>query len=508
MMSVDESRDIIFIQPNCGKYDLFIRDMPLGLIYSARMLDEKGYKVHIVDQRVLGAKTHDKLKELINKNPLWIGLTAMTGEPVYNALELCKFLRKHTDVPLVWGGIHPTILPDVTLQHANVDFIIRGKGERSTYFFTEALEGKRALKDVPGLTYYAPDGAIQHNEEDDEAKWGEFALPPYHLVDIDDYARVGFESRVFPIMTSRNCPHKCTFCYNASLPGKFRWLPDSNDYTRKHIKHILETYQPTYLSFIDDDFFVDRERAREILHYVEEIKPKHVKCGFRGVRVSDLRLLTDEDFDLLERINTMHLNIGIESGSDRILKHMKKGMRAQHAIDLNRRFKGYQFVPLYNFFSGIPGETEDDVKLSTNLILQLTKENPACQISGFHQYTPYPGNPLFDEAVQAGFPVPKNLEEWGDLKFEENARNCPWIDRKRKRLLDMIYCLVYFVDNKYDMYFSNNNWKLKALLPFVNLYKKIARFRMAHHFMVLPIEVWAKNLFYAIYYKPNKSDVT
>ena len=52
MMSVDESRDIIFIQPNCGKYDLFIRDMPLGLIYSARMLDEKGYKVHIVDQRL------------------------------------------------------------------------------------------------------------------------------------------------------------------------------------------------------------------------------------------------------------------------------------------------------------------------------------------------------------------------------------------------------------------------------------------------------------------------
>ena len=283
-------------------------------------------------------------------------------------------------------------------------------------------------------------------------------------------------------MTSRNCPHKCTFCYNSSLPGKFTWMPDSDEYTQAHIDHILQTYQPTYLSFIDDDFFVDRPRARKILEYVEKVKPAEVKCGFRGVRVSDLRLLTDEDFDLLERINTIHLNIGIESGSDKILKHMKKGMRAEQAVELNRRFSRYKnLVPLYNFFSGIPTETEEDIWLSTKLILQLTKENPNCQISGFHQYTPYPGNPLFDEAVEGGFPMPETLEGWGDLKFEENAKNCPWIDSRRQKLLDMIYCMVYFVDNKYDMYFAENNWKLKALYPFIRLYKRIARFRLRHH---------------------------
>ena len=112
---------------------------------------------------------------------------------------------------------------------------------------------------------------------------------------------------------------------------------------------------------------------------------------------------------------------------------------------------------------------------------------------------------MFDEAVAAGFPTPETLEGWGDLKFEENARNCPWIDRKRKRLLDMVYCLVYFVDGKYDMYFSKNNWKLKALLPFVKFYKKIARFRLAYHFTAFPVEIWAKDLIYAIYYKPTKS---
>lgn len=500
------SKDIILIQSYCGKYDLFIRDMPLGLLYMSRLLVKHGFRVHIVDQRVEKEQTEAKLDELLKIDPLWIGITAMTGEPVFHSLRLCKYIRSRTKAPFVWGGIHPTILPDVTLRHSLVDFVIRGKGERSSVYFSEALLGDRSFSEVPGLSYFDDDGLLRHNPEDNEDEWGDLPLVPYHLVDIDDYARVGFEKRVFPIMTSRNCPHKCTFCYNSSLPGKLRWTPDSTDYTERHINQILETYHPTYLSFIDDDFFVDRARARKILEYVEKVKPAHVKCGFRGVRVSDLRLLTDDDFDLLERLNTQHINIGIESGSDRILKHMKKGMRAEHAVELNRRFAKYDnFIPLYNFFSGIPTETEEDIRLSTKLILQLTAENPNSQISGFHQYTPYPGNPLFDEAVAGGFPVPQTLEGWGDLKFEDNAKNCPWIDRKRQRLLDMIYCMVYFVDNKYDVYFAKNNWKTRLLYPFVMLYKSVARFRLKHHLTAFPIEVAAKNLFYRVYYRPTFS---
>ena len=86
-------KDIILFQSNCGKYDLFIRDMPLGLLYISRMLVEAGYRVHIVDQRVERENTLKKLTELMTLDPLWIGITAMTGEPVFYALEVCKFLK-------------------------------------------------------------------------------------------------------------------------------------------------------------------------------------------------------------------------------------------------------------------------------------------------------------------------------------------------------------------------------------------------------------------------------
>ncbi|MDO8607022.1 MAG: radical SAM protein [Phaeospirillum sp.] len=500
------SGSIILIQPNCGKYDMFIRDMPLGLLYIARMLVQEGYQVHIVDQRVLGDDTHARLTELLKTEPLWIGITAMTGEPVHHALKLCRFLRERTSAPLVWGGIHPTVLSEVTIVHPLVDYVVRGKGEHSVLELSAALRDQRPLTKVPGLTWQDENGTVFSNPEDDDDSWGEMPMVPYELVNIDDYARVGFERRVFPIMTSRNCPHKCTFCYNSAIKQKLRWAPDSNDYTRRHIDYILKNYDPSYLSFIDDDFFVDRLRAREILEYVEKVKPPHIKVGFRGIRISDLRLLTDDDMDLIVRINTVHLNIGIESGSDRILKMLKKGMKAEHAVEVNRRFAQYpSLVPLYNFFSGVPEETEEDIRASTRLILQLTRENPNCQISGFHQYTPYPGNALFDEAVKHGFHVPSTLEEWGDQKFEENARNCPWIDKRRRALLEMIYCMIYFVDNKYDMYFANNNWYLKALQPLIGLYKPVARLRLRYHLTVFPVEIYAKDLFYKLFYRPSSS---
>lgn len=500
------NKSIILIQPNCGKYDLFIRDMPLGLLYISRLLVQEGYEVDIVDQRVLGEATGDHLKNLLKKNPLWVGVTTMTGEPIHYALQLCEIARANSDAPLVWGGIQPTIMPELTMDHPLVDYVIRGKGERSVITLSEAIMGQRPFSEVQGLVWRDEDNNLVTNPEDDDADWDEMPMVPYHLINTDDYMRSGFGQGVFPIMTSRNCPHKCTFCYNSSMKKKFNWVPDSIDETKRHIDFILQNYQPSYLSFIDDDFFIDRDRSREILEYVEKVKPPHIKVGFRGIRISDLRLLSDDDFDLLDRIKTEHLNIGIESGSDRILKVLKKGMKAQDAIDVNRRFAEHpNMLPLYNFFSGIPGETEEDIRLSTKLILQLIKENPRSQISGFHQYTPYPGNALFDDAVANGFPIPTDLQGWGNLRFEENARNCPWVDKKRRDLLEMIYCTVYFVDKKYDVYFANNHWYLKVLQPFVAIYKPIARLRLAYHITALPIEIIAKNFFYKIFYKPSSN---
>ena len=145
------SKRIILIQSNCGKYDLFIRDMPLGLLYVSRLLVDEGYDVCIVDQRVEGNSFFDKLEQMLSEDVLWIGVTAMTGEPVHHSLDICKFLRTRTTAPLVWGGIHPTILSDSTLEHELVDYVIRGKGERSVLMLSQALQGELEFSQVRGF---------------------------------------------------------------------------------------------------------------------------------------------------------------------------------------------------------------------------------------------------------------------------------------------------------------------------------------------------------------------
>ncbi|MBF0364311.1 MAG: B12-binding domain-containing radical SAM protein [Oligoflexia bacterium] len=492
-------KKIVLVQPNCGKYDLYILDMPLGLLYLSRLLIAAGYEVVIVDQRILREKTSEILTKLLLDSsvaPLWVGFTVMTGEPITHALALSKLIKKiSSTTPVVWGGIHPTILPEVTLANPAIDYLIKGPGERAALLLSKCLQEGGDLKQIPGLSY-KQDEQMVHLPRDEEVSEQELPMVPYHLVDHSKYFRVGFEKKLFSIMTSRHCPHQCTFCYNSSLMQKKPWIPDSLEYTFRHIDFILENYSPEYLSFIDDDFLVDKKRARAIFQYLID-KKLPMKIGLRGVRITDLYRLDDEFLDLMAKANTVHLNIGVESGSEKILNLIKKGSNPSMIFEVNRRLaKWPNFIPLYNFFSGIPAETIEDIRLSTQMILRLVKENPYCQISGHHQYTPYPGNLLFEEAVERGFPVPITLEGWGKLHFEDNAKNCPWIDKKRKKILDMIYFSVYFVDGKYDTYFAKNNWSLRLLKPAVSGYKSIAKLRLKYLFYHFPLELYAKDLFY------------
>lgn len=488
--------DIVLVYPRCGKYDLFIMDMPLGLLYLARNLEHAGYRVHIVDQRT----EHDPigtLAALLQRRPLWVGFSIMTGEPIRHALELAHRLRPLTDAPFVWGGIHPTILPEQTLAHPYVDYVIRGKGERAARSLSSHLRGDLEISRVEGLTYLDGD-EIRHNPEDCEPDPEDLPLVNYQLVESGRYGRVGFSSQIASIMTSRNCPHRCEFCYNSSLRTPKPWMPDPLPYVYRHLEWILENQRPDYISFIDDDFFIDLDRARAIIKHLHEQAPD-VEIGFRGARVSDL-LRLDEDFlDLLVRANVRHINIGVESGSDRILRLLKKGMKVEMAIRLNRVLARYPtLTPLYNFFSGIPQETEEDIRLTTRLILQLVEDNPHCQISGYHQYTPYPGNKLFEAAVAAGYRAPQSLEDWGAQRYEDNARHCPWITPRRRRLLNTMYCAVYFVDHKYEAYIAKKNAGLRALTPAVTVYRHVARARMRHHLTALPLEVLAKDGLYRL----------
>jgi len=194
-------------------------------------------------------------------------------------------------------------------------------------------------------------------------------------------------------------------------------------------------------------------------------------------------------FPLMERIGVRHLHVGAESGSQRILDLMQKGIKVEQTIEVNKRLSKFPFIiPTYNFFSGVPTETKEDIKCSTNLIMRLIKDNSRCLITAYNQFTPYPGTTLFDLTLKHGLKAPQRLEEW--ISFDQSgfAHQSPWLTKWQKELLDMLYVTTLFIDNKIESLFVSRKLRYKILRLISILYRPLARLRLKYHITFFFIE--------------------
>jgi SAM-dependent methyltransferase len=319
---------------------------------------------------------------------------------------------------------------------------------------------------------------------------------PYELVDITNYYRKGYDERVVSVMTSRGCPHNCAFCYCPATSRRL-WRKMTVEKAVNVIRTAIEKFNPGYICILDDDFFVDLERAKRIIYEIKKFGWK-VKFDFRGVRIDDLYRLDDTTLSLLEEIGTRNLHIGAESGSQRMLNLMKKGIQVSQTVIVNQRLRSFPSLrPTYNFFSGLPTETEEDIFKSTDLVFQLLRENPHCHMTLFNQFTPYPGSELFEMSMRYGYKPPKTLRDWGDFGPENSARIMPWLSRRMVKLLDTLYITCFFIDKKLDIHFVSNKFTFQLLKVLIRIYRPFARMRFKKHLTVLPLEVFLRDIFFS-----------
>jgi radical SAM superfamily enzyme YgiQ (UPF0313 family) len=491
---------VILVYPKSGVYDAVIKDLPLSLLYVASVIHAKGYEVKIIDQRV-EFDWKEKLINELRKNPVCVGVSAMTGAPIKYALDISRIVKLNSPVPVVWGGIHPTIMPQQTLEDDLVDIVVRGEGELVFYDLVDAIIHNRPLGAVKGISYKHK-GEITHNACADIVDLESLPDLPYELIEISNYSREGYDERVVSVLTSRGCPHNCAFCYAPALSGR-RWRKVGLAASIKSLELVINRFNPGYICILDDDFFIDLARAKSIIFEIHK-KKWNVKFDFRGVRIDDLFRMDDEMLSLLERIGTRNLHIGAESGSQRMLDLMRKGIKVEQTLSVNKKLSSFRNLhPTYNFFSGLPTETEDDIFQSTDLIFRLIEDNPYCHMTLFNQFTPYPGSELFDMAVRYGYNPPKTLRDWGDFGPDNSANFLPWLSGRMTRLLNTLYVTSFFIDKKLDIHLVSGATLYKILRIFIKVYRPIARLRFKKHLTILPIEIIFKNLFFT--YLKNKS---
>lgn len=458
---------ILLIFPNTG-VDLKGANiqMPMGLMCVAGPLLKEGYEVVILDQRI-EEDFFQKIKEALENRPVCAGISVMTGTQILYALKISNFIRRNSPVSIVWGGIHPTLMPDQTIKNESIDIIVKGEGEITFKELVNALRSGSPLKEIKGISW--KDGKeVYHNPERGFLDLDDLPPAAYHLVDMEKYIlpQVPGRKRSLDVYTSRGCPHSCIFCYNKSF-NRSEYRVKDIDIVVREIKWLVKRYNLDSVYINDDNFFVDIERADYFCRRL--IDEKAVSSwGCQGVRIDSLDKI---DFDLLERSGCRQLYVGIESGSEKILRFIKKQITIKQIKDIVDRFSKSKIIAHYNFMVGYPIEGPEELFETIELADYIMKADPKAYFSSFHIITPYPGTEFYDIVQRYGFKPPLELEEWAGIRWE--FEKAPWILPKMRKIDLNLTLLTYFIDRKM-LDKTGANFPLKAI---VRILMYIAGFR-------------------------------
>ena len=149
--------DVILVQPRARLSRAPIRTArhappPIGLLSVATPLDIAGYKVRIIDQWTEPNWEQILLAELRTR-PICVGITAMTGAQIHWALKASELAKRNSDVPVVWGGVHASLLPRQTLENPYIDIVVQGEGEETFFELVRALCNRQPLDMVKGIWF-------------------------------------------------------------------------------------------------------------------------------------------------------------------------------------------------------------------------------------------------------------------------------------------------------------------------------------------------------------------
>lgn len=466
------SEKVLLIRPrNVYNYNNY---PPLNLICLGSKLKSSGYDVKIINC----AFEKDPLKAISAQldGALFAGVSFLTSE-VPDAYAVMKHIKDNSGVPVVAGGWHTTLFPEQMAASEYVDYVVAGEGEEHILKIASLLsKGQRPKQKIFAKQMLDMESLPEPDYDVDE-NIGRF-ISSYLTDKLSEYVEQPI--RWLPYESSRGCPSHCTFCINV-VADNTRYRKKSASKTVSEIVRIVNKHRLTHLKIIDDNFFVDIKRVREIC---EGIIKSGIKITWDGECRCDYfndRLLNDETLALCRKSGLVQLTLGIESGSPHTLKLMKKGITPEQAENAVSQCDKYGIIARSSFIIEIPGESIDDIKKTIALINRLRKYPYfTCGVGTFR---PYPKCELTENLLKEGYlKEPGSFEEWKskevidlytsaeyqrpwqkDARFSESASyylnmesavrlGNHQIDRARDRMINNVFIATARLRNKMKYY--------------------------------------------------------
>ena len=434
--------DVLLINPiddTAVKNGLGLKIPPLNLMYLAAALENVSIPVKIIDDDLYQAG-FDKITNLASKiDPKVVGITATTAT-IKNALEYIKNIKKALPNTLtVIGGSHPTFMPYETLKsEKTLDAVVIGEGEETIVDIAD--NARKNLSGIKGISYRNDDKIRKTPSRPLIKDLDSLPFPARHLVPFKSYE---LSSQAGGMITSRGCVFSCNYCSSSLIMGK-KFRTRSPENVVDELEELSYKYGLKEVAFLDDIFMLNKKRAGMI---ADEIKRRDIDVSFiASSRVNnvDKRLL-----ESLKDSGMSTLYCGVESGSQRVLDLMGKGITLKQAENAFKIAKNVGIDVVGSFILGYPGETVEEMNQTIDFSIKLDPDY--CQYSIL---TPFPGTPIYYELKHKGLLDTENWDKYTVINSVINYEKLGLSKKLVEKKLARAY-LKFYTRPKYVLSHSN-----------------------------------------------------
>ena len=457
---------------------------PFALLALAGPLRQAGYTPRIVDGNVDPVPRFAAGAAL--DAAVAVGISTLTGHGVTDSLAMAGWIReRRPDLPIIWGGWHPTFVAAQAALDPRVDFVVRGQGEQAFPELLDALRDGRSVDAIRGLTYRAGEQMV---ETPDRGPADINGYPPHawDLIDPRTYIRhhppgVRHSSTIL----SRGCPYRCDFC----LDSRTKWIGLSLERMQAELSFLVDRVGVNDLRLYDGNFFLGRERMQQFARMV--LASFEGKFTWQATGVANRMIQLDgETLDLLHRAGCRQVALGAETGSEELLSVITNKTTVAHTIEAVRLLTRHGINQYVFFMVGFPEEPPDALDDTMRLIAQLKAINPSL-VAQVSFCVPLPGSRMFDLAAERGlFKRPAVFADWGP--FDYTHPNLPHIttayEQRTRRFLD--YVAMAYPPPHHGATSAARRARAAVTDPF----RAMARWRVTHGRLGFPVELTARKL--------------
>src|SRR5689334_3456436 len=348
--------------------------MPLALMAIGSELDPERYEVVIVDGRLEADPEAALLAQL--PGALVLGVTVLTGAPISDALAISRAAKRaRPDLPVVWGGWHPSMFARECLEEPVVDVTVRGQGEETFTEIVRRLGEGRTLEGCLGCTVRLADGSLCENPPRPLAAVDNFRAHDYGLIPVERYYALKGK-RQLDFISSQGCHFRCAFCSDPFVYGR-KWVGLEPTRMALRLQELWDRYHFDDVNFQDETFFT---RAPRVKAFADQLVDSGLKITWAATMRADQGVrLPEEVWARCKQSGLRRLLVGVESGSNEMLKRIRKDIKIEQVYQTAERMLKFGLAGHFPFIVGFPDESDDSIRATLECAKRLQIGRASCR---------------------------------------------------------------------------------------------------------------------------------